>query len=304
MPRPIVLLRERVGEGIVSKSRGLYMKSFGCATITDIFAKRRYAALALAAAAIALSVCAESYGGDREARSTKKEGPPKITVAPPVRQYDGCLEWMIQVMARAKWLLENELKYMQYKCVFRKEERLPDKKNNWYTQIADMRFRHNNFGVRLAWTYGANKDYVIGYIRGWNENRMRIKTNILWITVDRLPTHPDAMKWTRHPVTNIGMRTIANRMLEQCGISKKKAHKDTTKFWCMTKVSGRDCYKILRQMPDDPDYYGSKSFMYIDKEWLIPVRVEVWDKNGQLVEKYTYEDIEWGQDFSDDDLKP
>jgi hypothetical protein len=44
--------------------------------------------------------------------------------------------------------------------------------------------------------------------------------------------------------------------------------------------------------------------MYVDKEWLIPVRVEVWDKNGELVEKYTYEKIEWGQNFTDDDLKP
>jgi outer membrane lipoprotein-sorting protein len=70
------------------------------------------------------------------------------------------------------------------------------------------------------------------------------------------------------------------------------------------KVGGRKCIVLMRYLPAKDDYPACKTFIYIDVEYLAPIRIEAYDWDGRLQSLYDYRNIKFNVGLSEDDFTP
>jgi hypothetical protein len=139
------------------------------------------------------------------------------------------------------------------------------------------------------------------YVRGQNEGKMLVRNGgkrFSYITVRLEPDSEAAMKESRYPVTETGLKNVTRRLLEKA--EEDMRHDPTgantrVTFFRDAKVDGRSCTRI-RVMHPEPDEKLSFHIanVFVDDELGVPIRVEgygwpdVEDDAPPLLEEYTF----------------
>lgn len=151
------------------------------------------------------------------------------------------------------------------------------------------------------------------YVQGRNDGKILAHEAGLLTGIKTFHLDPDgwlAMKGNRHPIYEAGLENLVAKLIE-------KAERDRAAGMCHVeyrkgaKVNGRVCtmIEVIHEDKRAPfEFY--KAQVFIDDELQVPVRYSAWDwpvtpgAEPQLIEEYTYVQIEINVGLTDRDFDP
>lgn len=216
----------------------------------------------------------------------------------------------------------NENNYKQYTATFVKQEQIRGKLGA--EQQIKAKFMESPFSVAMTWTKNPPTGNVLVYVDGKypdknGKSQMIVQpTNellrrLVGGSVPRLPDGPDAMRNTLRPCTMFGFRNSLQSLInvyesareknesnEQWGYRDKKTGQ-RVKF---AEVDGRKCIVLTRFLPKREGYPAKKTFVFIDLEYLLPVRVIGYDWDDKFFCNYEYRGVNFTAELTPKDFTP
>lgn len=219
-------------------------------------------------------------------------------------------------------MLRDGLRFLsntpEYSALFRKQERIGGDLSE--VNLIDMKVRHiPEFSVYMKWK-NVDPGRQALYSKVYEDGKLVVKLGglkgRLLPAIHLDPNGPEAMAESRHPVTEIGILFLAERLIED----RRKELAQGISVKCSrlanTEIEERPCYQFQFDFPDatsNPEY--RKSVVAIDSQYHIPLQVRTWtwaagDFSGTeeeldeqtLVESYSYSGLNFGVKYADLDF--
>ncbi len=206
-------------------------------------------------------------------------------------------------------LLEKSLDYFRagqhkdYTTLFTKQERLRGQLGK--EQVIDVKFLASPFSVVMSWRANAPGADRMIYVDGKWDNQMLVHpTGVLSIigTAKIKPDGSQAMKDTLHPVTQFGFERSLEAILDRYRQARDAGDLKQESGGYGT-VDGRKTILLVRLLPGDK-YAEAKTITHLDMEYLVPVQIDGWDKNGKLLFHYVYTKINFNAGLKPSDFTP
>jgi hypothetical protein len=200
------------------------------------------------------------------------------------------LEQAINWLRKAK---ENHTAVKDYKCTLVSQEFVNGKLQE--PSYIQLKMKTDPFSVHMRWIAPEkSKGTEVVFALGKNNNKMRVKSSLLpngpgiWVNIDT--NDKRVMQHSRHTILETGIGNMIEQSLAQCE-KDKKAGNATVKiaeYMCNNKA----CYRleIVRQ---GKDAYCPKSIIFLEKESKLPIRVDNYQANGELLESFSYVNLEF-----------
>jgi Protein of unknown function (DUF1571) len=243
------------------------------------------AALGAAAGGLAWAMGLFAEQPDIQRETTPKETKKQATI-------DDALE----LIHKAR---DNFAGVKDYQCTYLRDEMVGRemKKNHIILSI-----RHEPFSVCMEYV-SPNKGRKAAYVHGKNDNQIILKNVPLMKKID--PAGAFAMSQSRHKITEAGLKGMIERFCSRWAEEKKLGLTEVLIQDVELKVAlpegdrVRPCWLVQTTHPTrHKDFIFYRASLYIDKETGLPVRMQGYDwpkdendKEGTLVEDYTYLDL-------------
>ncbi len=187
-----------------------------------------------------------------------------------------------------------------YTALYEKEEKAISKGER---QTIKLAFR-KPFDIRMDWLDDKGKiDQTAIYQKGKNDDKVAAKkSGMLGSMAGTLkldPTDPLALEDSKHPITEAGLGVLIEHI-----IAESKNPQTKINYLGEEKTDdGRAAYKVEMSNPNGPNLTGvssaRKAFVWIDKELLLPIKVEIYDANGVLLERHVFRDLKPNANLTD-----
>ena len=207
-----------------------------------------------------------------------------------------------------QWLREAEAAYdrvTSYTAVFHKQQRVAGELLRKETIL--LKCRRTPFSLYMKWIERPYKGSELLYVAGWNEDRARVHRGgvLRFVTFNLDPRHPGLMADNLRPVTSTGI----GYLLESVATNIRKAIKAGELAFAelgAETVYGRKTRILQAVFPKEKarDYDGHRFVINQDVESRIPMRIRVYDRDGQLVENYGYENLVLNAPLTEADFDP
>jgi outer membrane lipoprotein-sorting protein len=206
-----------------------------------------------------------------------------------------------------KWVAEAEAAYADvtsYTAIVHKQQRvrgrlLPE-------ETVFMKFR-KPLSMYLNWVKAPYKDSELLYVAGWNENRVRAHRGGFWDFVTRNldPRAPELMADNLRPVTDIGIGQLIKSVAVNVRSAIEAGYISVAQLG-EEIVYGRKTRILDVDLPAGTvgGYGGYRLVINQDAESKLLIRIRVYDRAGQLVENYGYEDLHVNAVLTDSDFDP
>jgi hypothetical protein len=155
-------------------------------------------------------------------------------------------------------------------------------------------------GREVIYVDGANDGKLVAHEGGFKSRFLP--------TVSLDPTSALAMRNQRYPITEIGLRTLTERLIEK-GERDRALGPCKVRILRGAKVSGRSCTCIeVRHDDRKPELDFHVARVFVDDEYQVPIRYEAFEwptspgGKMQLIEEYTYMDLKINVGLTDDDF--
>ncbi|RPI58599.1 MAG: DUF1571 domain-containing protein, partial [Planctomycetaceae bacterium] len=196
-----------------------------------------------------------------------------------------------------------------YTCTFVKQEVI--KGVTKPEQEMTAKFMGDPYSVALTWTKNPPTGDKVLYVEGKNNNQMIVRPANAFLrklvngAVLRQPDGAEAMNTTLRPVNMFGFERSIKSLLEIYALAQKQ---NELKQSCdgMAKVGDRQALVLVRLLPDKPEYASAavKTLIYIDTEYLVPIRIEGYDADGKPNSVYTSSNIKFNLGLTEADFLP
>jgi hypothetical protein len=214
-------------------------------------------------------------------------------------------------------LQEGIAKFSQvpdYTAMFTKQERIGGDLND-IEQIS-LKVRQAPLSIYMKWHSGQKGQQVI-YVEGQNEGKMLVKPGgvkgRLTGTLSLDPLDDLAMAQARYPVMVVGLKSVAERIIQYQQEQIDKGNGYVCEFRDDAVYDERPCYRCLvvyASREASPEY--RKSEILIDKQLQMPVVLKnyTWSDDADptmldeltLLEQYAYSEIKIEQKLADGDF--
>jgi Protein of unknown function (DUF1571) len=178
-------------------------------------------------------------------------------------------------------------------------------------QFIKIRVRQQPYSARLNWTspkHLAGQEAI--YVTGKNDGEIRAKgTGILAVVgYVSLPTNdPRVMKNSRHAITETGIGNLIKIISQSYEIERRLPAGQVTATFGEYAFQRRQCTRMeITNHAFDAKLYCYRCIVYFDKEYKLPIRVEVYDwpkpkgdPKGELLECYSYIDLKFNVGLTD-----
>ncbi len=200
-----------------------------------------------------------------------------------------------------------------YSCTVVKRERIDGKLKDHEYLFAKV--RHEPFSVYLYFLAPEDvKGQEVIWVDGRNDGNMLAHAGsgvrAMIGTVALKPQSMIAMEGQRYPITEIGVKNLARRLVEVAEHDAQFGECDVN-FFPGAKVNGRvcTCIQVVHPVPRR-NFRFHLARVFIDDEYLIPIRYEAYDWPAEagglpvLMEEYTYMNVKTNNGFTDADFDP
>jgi outer membrane lipoprotein-sorting protein len=154
------------------------------------------------------------------------------------------------------------------------------------------------FKVYLRWLTGKNEGRQALYPAG-------VDGNELWVRVSLDPQSPRARKDGRHPITEVGIGRLVDLVSDNAyrGIERGEL---TIGDGGQHVTFDRPTQRYTLHFPTDPakGYYCMTALIDVDRQYQLPIYAEIFDWDGQLIERYGYLDVRLNPGLTDEDFDP
>jgi hypothetical protein len=195
-----------------------------------------------------------------------------------------------------------------YQCLFIKRELLG---GALVTQTMELKLREEPFSVYLKFREPSAGREIL-FVRGQNDNKLLAHEGSglksLVGTVELALDGAQVKAENRHPITEIGMRRLIEKVIEQWEFEGQYGE-TTVQYFPDAKIGGVSCPAIECSHPIPRRQFPFHiSRLYIDAQSNLPVRIENYGfpaAQGQeppLVEEYTYVKVQTNAGLTDVDF--
>ncbi|MGI9455643.1 MAG: DUF1571 domain-containing protein [Aeoliella sp.] len=206
-----------------------------------------------------------------------------------------------------------------YTCTLVRRERVKGKLGKH--QFLNVKVRHEvqeddeivtPFGVYLRFAKPASlKGREALYVAGRNAGKVFVRRGgqrRAYLSSYIKPDSPLAMKENRYPITDIGLKRMAERLI---AVMERDSEYDEcqVKFFADAKVGDRICTRIEVIHPIERDHFSfQKSMVFLDDEDKLPIAYAsyYWPREPggkpRLLEEYVYTDIQLNVGLTDTDF--
>jgi hypothetical protein len=213
---------------------------------------------------------------------------------------------LVPALKIARAALETAKDLNDYHATFAKKEVVG---RQVFAHSMHIKARHDPFSVYLHF-HKPHEGREVIYVEGKNRGHLLAhETGIKGIvgTVSLLPTSPEAMSESKHPITRIGIANMVQGIVDQWEEETKYGECDV-KYYPNAKLGPMECKVIESTHPTARKQFKfHMTRLYVDKATGLPVRVEQYGfpaGNGPapLLEEYTYSDIKPNTGLADIDF--
>jgi len=226
-----------------------------------------------------------------------------LATATPAQSADkrGATWWLVQ-SHKALATIDN------YTSLFHIQEKIGGKLT--IPETMAIKFK-KPYKVYMKWTEGPRQGTELIFIKGWNGNRMRVRPSgiIGLFSYNISPTSSLAMKNNRHPVTHTGLEFLMEMITDN-------VRRGVLNHECILKdhgegtIYGRKYHRFEGIFPKDAklakerNYYCYRAVVDMDMEYRVPVQVQIFDWNDEVLEVYGYEKTRLDAKLTDKDFDP
>ena len=179
-------------------------------------------------------------------------------------------------------------------------------------EYAYVKVRHEPFSVYMYFVGPKKiKGREVLYVEGENDGRLIAHEGggLIPITVKLKPDSFLAMRGNRYPITHLGIKNLAHKLVERANQDKALGLPVEVKFFKGAKIAKRSVTCIQVTHPErHPKHLFYKARVFIDDELNVPIRYEAYDwpkeKGGKplLIEEYTYLKLDVNKGYTDEDF--
>jgi len=186
-----------------------------------------------------------------------------------------------------------------YVCIYEKEEKAI---SNGESQAIRFSFR-KPFDVRMDWLNDKGVvDQTAVYRQGFNDGKVLARqSGLMGVLSGKLrldPNDPLALSDSKHPITEAGFGKIIERAARDAEDTRIATH-----FVSEEVLNGRAAFKFEFTAKEKADVNGlggaRKALIWIDRELKLPVKVELYDDGGVLLERHRFTDIKVNAKLAD-----
>jgi outer membrane lipoprotein-sorting protein len=170
----------------------------------------------------------------------------------------------------------------------------------------ELKFR-KPFHVYMRWVRGPNEGRQAIFPAGADGTELWVRVRLLVgaVTVSFDPNSSRARKGSRHAITDIGIGRVLDflagdiqRGLREEAITIDDAGSST--------MFDRPTQRCVLHFPggQDKGYYCMAAVIDIDREHRLPIYIQIFDWNNQLVERYGYRHLRLNPGLTDEDFDP
>ena len=198
-----------------------------------------------------------------------------------------------------------------YTATFSKKERVGRRGSKLISQTMSMKFREKPFSVYFYFQDRKTRGREVLYVSGRNQGKLLAHEGsglAQFVTVSLATNSNDVMKENRYPITEVGLKNMAKKIIEQWE-GESKYGETTVKYYNNAKLGSVECLAIESTHPQPRRQFRSHmTRVYIDKKTRLLVRVEQYgwpNRAGQqppIIEEYTYSNINTNAGLTDFDF--
>jgi outer membrane lipoprotein-sorting protein len=162
------------------------------------------------------------------------------------------------------------------------------------------------FKVYLRWLRGKHEGRQALYPAGADGNELWVRLPMLVgaVTVSLDPQSPRARKGRRHPITDVGIGRLLDFITESAyrGLQHGEL---TIEDGGQLVTFNRPTHRFILHLPSDATkgYYCMTALIDVDREHRLPIYAEIFDWDGQLVERYGYIDLRLNSGLTEKDFE-
>ena len=200
-----------------------------------------------------------------------------------------------------------------YRCLFLRDEFIDGRLRE---NVIRLKIRHQPFSVYMKWLAPRSKrGREVVYVEGKNDGKMIVKS-LLRLRLD--PKRSIALKESRHTIKEAGLKFAIEKMCRgwererPLGRTEVDIHDGELRIQVGKRVIVRP-YRcvVTRHDPKDRSLFTFyRARVFFDRETHLPIRLEAYDwpasstdETGQLLERYTYLDLETNIGLTDEDFE-
>jgi len=194
-------------------------------------------------------------------------------------------------------------KIKTYSGTFTKREFLRGKLRK--TEVMLLKFRQEPLSIYAKWTGKVHKGREVIYVKGKNKNKIIGHDFVgpLNVTLKMAVHSSEARKSSRRPITDGGMLNSIRAFIRYVEMGKQ--NNDIRLRYVGTEaLNGRPSHLIVRILEKREDYPAHITFLYIDKDWLLPTKCVGYDWDYKLLWVYTTVEIKLNAPLTDKDFDP
>ncbi len=239
-----------------------------------------------------ITVSVFGAAGCRSSVSGESESPEKLISAKDVSTTPMPFDW--SEVSKRYDAVKN------YTAIYDKEEQAISKGEK---QTIKLAFR-KPFDIRLDWLGDNGKiDQTAIYQQGKNDGKVRVKQSGMLGSMAGVmnldPNEKLALEDSKHPITQAGLGNLIENI-----INETKNAETTINYLDEESIDDKNtAYKIEMSSSGGLNLTGTdgarKAFVWIDKDLMLPVKVEVYNQSGVLLERHFYKDLSIKTDVTD-----
>ena len=191
-----------------------------------------------------------------------------------------------------------------YTAIFVKEEMIKGKMKK--PETIQMKFK-KPFQVYMKWIKNPHKGRELIYVQGKNDDKLKVHIggilNLFLPAINLSPDDRNVKDNTRHSIRSAGLHNLMTSLIQQFELAAENGHLKT-EYHGIEKIGKRDTHKVERILQPDEGYYCYRLILNVDKDTGLPVRIQVFDWDNTLVERFTYKNIDLSTSLTDEDFNP
>ena len=168
-----------------------------------------------------------------------------------------------------------------------------------------LKFRAEPLSIYMKWTGKTHEGREIIYVEGENKNKAVLHEYIgpLNVLVKLDPDGAEAKKRSRRSVKQAGIRNATKALVDMSEKGRKRGDMRLTVLG-VEKVDDRDAVVLCRLLEKRDDYCVYMTMIYIDPEYMLPVKVAGYGWDHKLAWVYTSSNIKANVKLTDKDFDP
>ncbi len=197
-----------------------------------------------------------------------------------------------------------------YTATFSKKERLVQRRTKLLSQTIKVKVRQEPFSLYLNYQDRRERGREVLYVDGDNRGNMLVVEGPRlnnWV-IALAPNDDGVMKESRYPITEFGLKSMAERIIEQWEAESNYGD-ITVKHYENAKLGDKECLAIESSHPQPQRQFKfHMTRVFIDKRSRLLVRVEQYGwptESGQpppIIEQYSYSEISTNVGLTDYDF--